>query len=54
MTDKITEIIVYRWNRDYPADLFLDIDLKDWELAETAEFAGNSHEKITREVYRKK
>lgn len=51
---KITEIIVYRWNRDYPADLFLDIDLKDWELTETAEFAGNSHEKITREVYRKK
>ena len=51
---KITEIIVYRWNRDYPADLFLDVDLKDWELTETAEFAGNSHEKITREVYRKK
>ncbi|MGN8630804.1 ribonuclease Z [Blautia sp. HCP3S3_G3] len=51
---KITEIIVYRWNRDYPADLFLDIDLKDWELAETVEFAGNSHEKITKETYQKK
>lgn len=51
---KITEIIVYRWNRDYPADLFLDVDLKDWELTETAEFAGNSHEKITKETYQKK
>lgn len=51
--DKITEITVYRWNRDYPADLFLDIDLKDWELSDSAEFAGNSHEKITKERYRK-
>lgn len=35
----------------YPADLRLDIALEDWKKTEEEEFVGNSHEKITREVY---
>lgn len=46
-------VVCYRWNRHYPADRYFDIDLNalGFSLAETTEFPGNSHEKITREVY---
>lgn len=47
----ISEIIVFRWNRDYPSDKELDIDLSEWRMKHTEEFIGNSHEKITMEVY---
>lgn len=49
--EKIDEIIVYKWNRVYPADTFFNISLDKWNLTETTEFAGSSHEKITREIY---
>lgn len=49
--DKIQEIIVYKWNRVYPADTYFNIDLKNWSLVETIDFEGSSHEKITRERY---
>lgn len=46
------KIILYRWNRIYPADIYFDIDLSaGWFLAESVDFAGKSHEKITKEVY---
>ena len=45
------KIIIYKWNRLYPADVRFDIDLDGWKLKKTAEFAGSSHEKITKEVY---
>lgn len=47
----IENLIVFRWNRSYPADQTLDIDLSKWRLSKTNEFEGNSHEKITMEVY---
>ncbi|MBQ8559289.1 MAG: hypothetical protein IJ439_04825 [Tyzzerella sp.] len=49
-SDKIEQIILYKWNRKYPSDFKLDVNLKDWELIERIEFEGSSHEKITREV----
>ena len=53
--DKITEIIIYRWNRDYPADFYFDIDYKnDFKLVSSEEFKGNSHDVITKEIYEKK
>lgn len=52
-SDKIEQLIVYKWNRKYPSDFKLDLNLKEWKLIETAEFVGNSHEKITREIYEK-
>ncbi|MBQ3180464.1 MAG: ribonuclease Z [Firmicutes bacterium] len=48
---RIERLTVYRWNRVYPADSYCDIDLTGWRLAETADFVGTSHDKITREVY---
>lgn len=52
--EKITNIIIYKWNRDYPADRYLDVSLEEWELASTSEFAGYSHELITKETYIRK
>ena len=50
--EKIEKIIIYRWNRVYPADMFFPIEiLEGLKLASTYEFKGNSHEKITEEIY---
>ena len=47
------EVILYRWNRTYPADLHFPVDLlkSDWSLVSTFDFPGNSHQRITEEVY---
>lgn len=50
-SEKIEKIIVYKWNRIYPSDLKLEITIQDWNLIDSFEFVGNSHDKITREVY---
>ena len=49
--EKIQEIIIYKWNRVYPADTYFNISLESWTLTETIDFEGSSHEKITRERY---
>lgn len=49
--DKVEELIVYKWNRKYPSDFTLDIDLMNWKMTSQEEFVGKSHEKITRETY---
>ena len=51
--DKLTELVIYRWNRLYPSDLQFKIDLGDFRLTETTEFVGYAHEKITREVWKR-
>jgi hypothetical protein len=45
----ISELILYHWNREYPADRFFDIDLKCFWLKGNVEFAGKSHDCIRRE-----
>ena len=49
--ERLEKLIVYRWNRTYPADTWFSLPLEGWRLERTAEFAGSSHEKITKEVY---
>lgn len=46
-------LVIYRWNRHYPADTRWDAFPEElgFSLAETTEFPGKSHEKITKEVY---
>lgn len=51
--EKLESVTVYRWNRRYPADRRLDIDLENWTLESRVEFEGFSHERITKEVYRR-
>lgn len=51
--DRINQVIVYKWNRKYPADTRFPMELftSRWKLIESTEFAGSSHERITEEVY---
>ena len=47
------EIVIYKWNRRYPFDVSLNFSPEPlgFKLKSTHDFKGNSHEKITREVY---
>ena len=51
----IEKLLVYKWNRKYPADITLDIRPEEQEFTCTImeEFVGKSHEKITVEEWRK-
>ena len=51
--DKITRLIIYRWNRLYPSDVSVDIKPRDigLKLKNKRDFTGTSHDKITREEY---
>ncbi len=49
--DAAEKLILFRWNRRYPGDMFFDIDLSGWRLESASDFPGSSHEKITEEVY---
>ena len=52
---KISTLVIYRWNRKYPFDFSLDLDPRaaGMTLSESLDFKGKSHEKITREIWRK-
>ena len=49
----IEKVIVFKWNRKYPSDFKIDIDLSSWRKVDKDDFAGNSHKNITMEVYTK-
>ena len=48
------EVIVYRWNRNYPSDFYCDIDFSKYSLLQQTEFEGFSHEKITKQIFIKR
>ena len=50
---KVSTLILYRWNRHYPADVFFDADLREFTLTQTEELEGFSHKIITKEVYQR-
>ncbi len=52
-SNDIEQIVLYCWNRRYPSDFKLDLDLSKWEPKVVTEFVGKSHEKITKIVYEK-
>ena len=53
--EQVTEVYLFQWNRDYPADVYFSIDLKaDFKKMWTEEFVGSSHKKITLDVYKKR
>ena len=51
--EDINNIIIYKWNRVYPKDLTFEIDLSKYNLESEEEFVGNSHEKITKQIYKR-
>lgn len=48
-------LILYRWNRHYPANVFFEADLKKegFKLVSKRDFVGSSHERITEEIYQR-
>jgi len=52
---EIDELIVYHWNKLYPSDMRLDINIENSELKlyNKYDFAGSSHDKITKGIYKK-
>lgn len=51
--DRIDELVIYRWNRHYPADVYFTLSLDAYTLESSVELVGSSHEKITKEVWKK-
>lgn len=48
----IEKIVLYHWNRNYPADRFFDRKLLNGrKKVKTASFPASSHEKITEEIW---
>lgn len=52
---KCNKLIIFKWNRVYPADKYFDVDFKSMGFKKTKEedFVGFSHKKITMEIYEK-
>lgn len=50
--DRIEKIVLFQWNRSYPADLYFQFP-GAWTLVSRRDLVGSSHEKITVEVYEK-
>lgn len=50
--EAIERLVVFRWDRVYPADVTFPIDVSRLKLQSQTDFAGSSHEKITQEEYR--
>ena len=50
---EIDEVVLYHWNRHYPADFSFDLDMEGYTLISTVELVGSSHDKITKEVWKK-
>ena len=50
---QIEKMVIFKWNRRYPGDFFLDVtpDKCGLVCTHTEEFEGSSHEKITMEIW---
>ncbi len=53
MEERIEGVVLYHWNRRYPADLYFDLNLSAYTKTRQTEFPGSSHETITEEIYTK-
>ena len=51
--ERMEKLVLFRWNRMYPADVRFDLVLNSgvWRMESSEDFAGSSHERITMEVY---
>jgi len=47
----IDQLIIFYWNRKYPSDVRLDLEIQGYAKVSEEEFPGTSHEKITKTVY---
>lgn len=53
-SDKIEQVVLYRWNKVYPKDMTFDLSLEGFLLEKSTDYKGSSHDKITEEIYVRK
>lgn len=53
LEEKISTLVIYKWNRKYLSDMKCTLDLKLFKLEKRSELVGSSHDKITKEVYKR-
>ena len=53
--ERPSALLLYRWNRRYPADRYFPFDPLEagYRLVSSEEFAGSSHERIAADYYEK-
>jgi len=49
--ERINRLVLFKWNKTYPSDMRLEIDLGKRTLERTFDFEGSSHKIITCEVW---
>ncbi len=49
--DRIDRVVLYRFNRRYPANRYFDLELSGFCKLTSFDFPGHSHDRITQEVY---
>ena len=51
--EKVEKFYVFNWGRDYPGDVFFEVDLVANGFQKTSQeaFVGSSHDEITLEIY---
>lgn len=50
--DRVEQIILYRWNTVYPADVYFDLPLEtEWDIISRFVFDGFSHPDIVQETF---
>ena len=47
----VSEIIIYRWDKQYPADMHFEVKFDGYVCKNREEIKGFSHEKIIKEIY---
>ncbi|MBE6711963.1 MAG: ribonuclease Z [Ruminococcaceae bacterium] len=47
-------LLIYRWNRRYPATRFFNLSTEGFTLTKSSDFCGSSHERITEERWESK
>lgn len=53
-SNQIDTFIIYHWNRNYPFDTTFNPELLNgFDMIESVEFSGNSHETITKTIYQR-
>lgn len=53
--NKIDTLVIFKWNCDYPDDFYFDSSVLDanWKKFAVSKFKGSSHDKITKEVWKR-
>lgn len=49
---KVSTLIIYRWNRAYPADTRFTCDLTGFRMTDATAFTGSSHDNINKEIWK--